>query len=93
MGLLEYYQRRALGKHLDASRLFLYKVSRNLLGWTGDQGAYLRTTMKAMVLFGVPPEAYWPYNVDDFELEPPAFCYAFAQSYQTTKYYRLDPAG
>jgi C1A family cysteine protease len=93
VGLLEYYQRRALGKHLDASRLFLYKVSRNLLGWTGDQGAYLRTTMKAMVLFGVPPETYWPYKVEDFEKEPPAFCYAFAQSYQTTKYYRLDPPG
>ena len=93
VGLLEYFQRRAFGKHLDASRLFLYKVSRNLLNWTGDQGAYLRTTMKAMVLFGIPPESYWPYNVEDFENEPPAFCYAFAQSYQTTKYYRLDPPG
>lgn len=93
VGLLEYFQRRAFGKHLDGSRIFLYKVTRNLLGWTGDQGAYLRTTMKAMVLFGVPPESYWPYVTEDFEKEPPAFCYAFAQSYQTTKYYRLDPPG
>jgi C1A family cysteine protease len=43
VGLLEYYERRAFGKHLDGSRLFLYKASRNLLGWTGDTGAYLRT--------------------------------------------------
>jgi len=93
VGLLEYFQRRAFGKHLDGSRLFLYKVSRNLLNWVGDQGAYLRTTMKAMVLFGVPPESYWPYEVEGFEKEPPAFCYAFAQSYQTTRYYRLDPPG
>lgn len=93
VGILEYFQRRAFGKHLDGSRLFLYKATRNLLGWTGDQGAYLRTTMKAMVLFGVPPESYWPYVIKDFEKEPPAFCYAFAQSYQTTKYYRLDPPG
>ncbi len=92
-GLLEYFQRRAYGKHLDASRLFLYKVTRNLLGWTGDQGAYLRTTMKAMALFGLPPENYWPYEVAQFDVEPPAFCYAFAQSYQALKYYRLDPAG
>jgi C1A family cysteine protease len=92
IGLLEYYQRRAFGKHLDASRLFLYKATRNLLGWTGDQGAYLRTTMKAMVLFGAPPERYWPYKIANFDNEPSAFCYAFAQNYQTIRYYRLDPA-
>jgi C1A family cysteine protease len=92
-GILEYFQRRAYGKHLDASRLFLYKVTRNLLGVTGDTGAELRTTMKAMVLFGVPPETSWPYNIKRFDEEPQAFCYAFAQSYKTTKYYRLDPPG
>ncbi len=91
VGLLEYYQRRAFGKYLDASRLFLYKVTRLLLNWKGDTGAYLRTTMKAMVLFGTPPEEYWPYNIAQFDKEPPAFCYAFAQSYQSIRYYRLDP--
>jgi|WetSurMetagenome_2_1015567.scaffolds.fasta_scaffold295367_1 C1A family cysteine protease len=93
VGVLEYFQRRAFGKHLDASRLFLYKVTRNLLGVTGDAGAELRTTMKAMVLFGVPPENYWPYKTESFDDEPQAFCYAFAQSYKTTKYFRLDPPG
>lgn len=93
VGLLEYFERRAHKTHLDASRLFLYKATRNLLGWTGDQGAYLRTTMKAMVLFGVPPESYWPYQAGDFDTEPSAFCYAYGQSYKTRKYYRLDPPG
>jgi C1A family cysteine protease len=93
VGILEYFQRRAYGKHLDASRLFLYKVTRNLLGVTGDTGAELRTTMKAMVLFGVPPETSWSYDIKRFDEEPQAFCYAFAQSYKTTKYYRLDPPG
>jgi len=91
VGLLEYFERRAFGKHLDGSRLFLYKATRNLLGWVGDQGAYLRTTMKSMVLFGVPPEDYWPYHIADFDVEPPAFCYAFAQNYKTRQYFRLDP--
>jgi C1A family cysteine protease len=91
--LLEYYERRALGQYLDASRLFLYKATRNLLKWKGDQGAYLRTTMKAMALFGVPPESYWPYKIVDFDAEPPAFCYAFASSYKAMQYYRLDPPG
>ena len=93
VGLLEYYERRAFGKHLDGSRLFLYKASRNLLGWTGDTGAYLRTAMKAMALFGVPPESYCPYVIARFDDEPRAFLYAFAQNYQSIVYYRLDPAG
>ena len=90
VGLVEYFERRAFGKHTDASRLFLYKVTRNLLGWTGDTGAYLRTTMAALALFGVPPTKYWEYNIADYDVEPTAFCYAFAQNYQAITYYRLD---
>ena len=90
VGLVEYFERRAFGKHTDASRLFLYKVTRNLLGWTGDTGAYLRTTMAALALFGVPPSEYWEYNIADYDVEPTAFCYAFAQNYQAISYYRLD---
>ncbi len=95
VGVLEYYERKSFGKFIDASRLFLYKVTRNLMHQKGDTGAYLRSTMGAMVLFGVPPEEYWPYAeaVDAFDREPPAFCYAFAQNYKTIKYYRHDPPG
>ena len=91
VGLVEYYERRAFGNHIDASRLFLYKATRNLLHWTGDTGAFLRTTMAAMVLFGVPPEEYWAYIIIDFDKEPSSFCYAFAQNYQAIQYFRLDP--
>ncbi len=93
VGLVEYFERRAFGKHIDGSRLFLYKAARNLLHWTGDTGAFLRTTMGAMALFGVPPEEYWPYVVANYEIEPSAFCYAYAQNYQAINYYRLDPPG
>jgi C1A family cysteine protease len=93
VGIVEYFEKRSFGKHLNASRLFLYKVTRNLLKWTGDTGAFLRTTMGALVLFGIPPEKYWPYKIADFEKEPPAFCYAYAQNYQAISYYRLDPSG
>lgn len=93
VGIVEYFERRAFGKHIDASRLFLYKTTRNMLHWTGDTGAFLRSTMGALTLFGVPPEEYWPYVVADFEKEPSAFCYAFAQNYQAISYYRLDPPG
>ncbi len=93
MGLVEYFQRRAFGKHIDGSRLFLYKVTRNLNGGEGDSGAFLRDTMKSLVLFGVPPEQYWPYEPENFENEPPAFCYAYAQNYKAIRYFRLDPPG
>jgi len=51
--------------------------------------------MGAMVLFGIPPEEYWPYTDKDpdFDKEPPAFCYSFAQNYQALKYFLLDPPG
>ena len=93
VGMLEYFERKLHGKHIDASRRFLYKVTRSLGQLEGDTGAFLRTTMGAMALFGVPPEDYWPYSEEEFDEEPPAFCYAFAQNYQAVKYYRLDPAG
>jgi C1A family cysteine protease len=93
VGMVEYFERKAFGKYIDASRLFLYKATRNMLHWTGDTGAFLRTTMGAMALFGVPPEEYWPYAISDYDKEPSAFCYAFGQSFQGITYYRLDPIG
>lgn len=95
VGAVEYYEKRAFGKHLDASRLFLYKTTRNLMHLTGDTGAYLRTTMGAMVLFGVCPEEFWKYTdkKPKFDREPSSFCYSFAKNYRTIRYARLDPSG
>jgi C1A family cysteine protease len=93
VGMLEFYEKKAFNNYIDASRLFLYKVTRNLLQLTGDTGAFLRTTMGALVLFGAPPEQYYPYVISDFDNEPPAFCYAFGQNFQAITYYRLDPPG
>jgi C1A family cysteine protease len=93
VGLMEYFEKRSFSKVLDASRLFLYKATRNLMKETGDSGGYLRFTMGAMALFGLPPEEYWPYDEEKFDEEPPAFCYAYAQNYQSLQYYRHDPSG
>ena len=91
-GVVEYFENRAFGRYLDASRLFLYKATRNFANLKGDSGAFLRSTMGALVLFGVPPEDYWPYTdkVPDFDTEPSAFCYAFAANYKGIKYFRHD---
>jgi len=91
-GVVEYFENRAFGRYLDASRLFLYKVTRNFAKLSGDSGAFLRNTMGALVLFGVPPEEYWPYTdkSPDFDKEPSAFCYSFASNYKGIKYLRHD---
>jgi C1A family cysteine protease len=39
-GIIEYYERKAFGKHIDASRLFLYKVRRNLMKMKGDRNSW-----------------------------------------------------
>jgi C1A family cysteine protease len=92
-GMVEYYQRRSFGKYTNMSRLFVYKVTRQFLGMTGDTGAYLRSVMGALALFGAPPEKYWPYDTAKFDDDPPAFTFAFAQNFQALTYFRLDPAG
>ena len=91
IGVVEYFQRRAFGKHLDGSRLFVYKATRNLMGVTGDTGAWLRNTMGALVTCGVPIERYWPYNIADYDVDPPAFVYAVADNFETIKYFCHDP--
>lgn len=98
-GIVEYFENKAYGKHIDGSRLFIYKLSRNLLGWTGDSGAYLRTAMAALVLGGLPPEKYWPYTdkpgaePDGFDRDPPSWIFAVADNYESLNYFCHDPAG
>jgi len=93
VGVVEYSERRAYGKHIDGSRLFLYKTTRNLMKVTGDTGAWLRNVMGALCLCGVPDEKYWTYNVPDFDKEPSAFVYAVADNYEALKYFCHDPQG
>lgn len=93
VGIVEYYEKRSFNKHLDGSRLFLYKTTRNLMQVTGDVGAWLRCTMGALVLCGVPDEKYWPYNVDNYDTEPDAFIYSVADNYEAIKYFCHDPQG
>jgi len=95
--LVGYFEKKALGRTIDVSRLFVYKATRNLTGSTGDSGANLRTTMESLAVFGAPPETYWPYDGraeasnQRFDLEPSPFCYAFARNFTAVTYVRLDP--
>ncbi len=93
VGMMEYMMRRSGIAHVDGSRLFLYKVTRKLLGWTSDTGAYLRSALQAAAVFGVPPEKHWPYEIARYDEEPDAFLYSYAANYQALNYARLDGPG
>lgn len=95
VGIVEYFEKRAFNRHIDGSRLFVYKTTRNLMGVTGDTGAWLRNTTGALALCGVPPEKYWPYTdaKPAFDMEPTAFVYSAADDYQAIKYFCHDPLG
>jgi C1A family cysteine protease len=101
-GVVEYFEKRAHGKYIDGSRLFIYKTTRKLMGVVGDTGAWLRTTMGALSLCGVPPEKYWPYTDNTqpgtegartFDDDPPAFIYSVADNFEALRYFCHDPAG
>lgn len=97
VSLYEYMEKKAYGSKgnfIDGSRLFVYKLTRFLMGeeGKGDSGAYIRTALGSVRLFGVPPEKYWPYTDKDpeFDLEPLSPLYTLAQQYQSVKQFRLD---
>lgn len=91
-GIVEYNQRKYHGKHINLSKLFMYKTTRNLTGDTGDTGAYIRTAMKSLVMCGAPPEEYWPYVEirHRFDMEPNAFLYSLADNYKAVRYFCID---
>jgi C1A family cysteine protease len=89
-GLIEYFERRAFGHHLDVSRLFLYRSARDLAG-TGDRDVDLRNTMRALARFGAPPEHLWPYAEERVDTAPPPPCYAYTDPHRSMRYFRLDP--
>ncbi|MEB3151548.1 MAG: C1 family peptidase [Sphaerospermopsis sp.] len=84
-------------KQENLSWMFLYKATKEVMRLTKnnedpkeDKGATIRDTLKAMRLFGVAPEKCWNSSMKNLNDEPSAFCYAYAQNYQATHYFRLD---
>ncbi len=95
LSLVEYFERRIHGRTFDPSRMFLYKVTRNLRNKSdlsaGDSGADLRTTLKALRQFGIPSEELWPYDPGRIDIEPTAFVYQSARKMGDIRYFRVEP--
>ena len=91
LAVVEYFEARAHGHIVEPSKLFLYRVSLQSQGTTHDVGASLRTTLKALVRCGTPPENHWPYEperLSEVPIEP--FLASFARDYASICYVRLD---
>ncbi|HET7535941.1 MAG TPA: C1 family peptidase [Candidatus Didemnitutus sp.] len=90
IGAVEYLMRLGGAGSEDVSAAFLYHNTRRLLNWYGDTGAYVRTTVKALRLFGVPPDATWPMEPAHIDGPPDAFTYGYAGNFKNLNYARLD---
>ncbi len=90
VALVEYFHRRAFGKNLEPSPLFLHQSAKQTGKMSGLPGLDLRSHMQAMVRFGIPPERQWPYAPQNAQLSPDARLYCFAETYRSILYVKLD---
>jgi hypothetical protein len=89
-GLVEYFQRRCHGTTTTVSAPFLHHVARRLFAG-GDGPVSLRSTLKAMVRIGVPPD----YLIEPDGIDQPAsfkdpILYAFNADFSDIEYFRID---
>lgn len=90
VGLLEYFLRRVYGRLTPLSTLFSYTCARTLLRVPENAPTDLRSTLKAIVTFGLPPEHLWPDVAEHRSTQPPPFLYSFAPEFRSLLYVRLD---
>lgn len=91
LALVEYFERRTLGRTFEGSALFLYEMARKLAGATGNTGIGIRTTLKALRRYGAPPEEMRPYS-DQCVIEDPGdvSLLGFSRELERMVYFRLD---
>jgi len=55
------------------SRLFIYYYARLVdgLSTSQDTGISIRGGMKSIAKYGAPKEAWWPYNISEYTIQPP----------------------
>lgn len=90
IGMVQYFERRAHGRQIAPSRVFVYKNARRLEHGCEHGGVSLRATLKAIRRFGLPPESLWPHCEDNLDREPDAFAYSFGEESNAMSYVRVD---
>ncbi len=77
------------GKKTNLSRLFAYYNVRLIDNRVGEEGAYIRSIMKSINKWGLPPEEIYPYITAKENLLPPKEVYDIATRFKVTKYERV----
>ena len=88
--MIQQFERRASGRLIRPSRLFIDYTARRLAGVSGRGGISLRMALKAVARCGIPPEVHWPCDAAHVGREPDAFTYSFTRDVRTLRYLRLD---
>jgi C1A family cysteine protease len=89
--LVQYFDRRTLGRSIQPSVGFLFEAARRMAGITGNLGAGLRTTLEALARFGCPPERFCPTESVLRGNAPDPFAFGFQRDFLELRYARLDP--
>ena len=90
VALVQYFERRAHGRMIWPSRLFLHAGARHVAGPGGRREVSLRAVLKALVRFGAPPERYWPYRGALLARQPPPTAYGYSRRFHKIRFLRLD---
>ena len=79
--LVQYVEHKANDPDWDRlSRLYTYWYSREKIGTTdSDSGAEIRDAFKVLAERGSPRERFWPYDLSQFTVKPPALDYRAGQ--------------
>lgn len=86
-GMLVFEQLKKVSAGVMPSRLFIYYVTRTLMGTSSyDSGVDNRTMLKAVNKYGWCDETIWPYLIANYKTQPSQSCYTQAAERRITQY-------
>jgi C1A family cysteine protease len=65
-------------------------MGRDLAGFTGDSGLWLKHGIGTLVRHGALDSHRWPYDTTKFDEYPPPHLHGYADDFRAIKYFRLD---
>jgi C1A family cysteine protease len=90
---LEYISKLLFGRSPIFSKLYTYKMGRDLAfgtGSQGDTGLWIKHGIGTVRRHGAVEESRYPYITEDYDLYPQAHIHGYADDYRALKYFRLD---
>lgn len=89
LGLMEYFESRR-GRVFRGSPEFVAAMAQRIAAMQGGSGISIRTTMKAIRRFGIPPQRLWDaVQTNGSEILDPSL-FAYRRRFRSLRYFRLD---